>query len=190
MKSIGFAFMFFILTASMSVAQSVASQIPPAPADKAVVYFMRMGKFGQGAKFEHYDNNRFIGKFTGLKYLRYECEPGEHFFWVRSENCDYVPANLEAGRNYLIQEVLAAGVWKARVKLYPIDPNEFKRIARMEKKILRKKSIQPTTAQLEKHMQRKQKVIAKGLAKYEIQLAKGKEFRHLEATQYVGNVHR
>ncbi len=91
-----------------------------------------------------FDNDRFIGKFGGSSYLRYGCEQGKQLFWARSENKDFLPAELEAVQIYFVQAFIAAGIPKAQVRLVPIDPHERKRIARFEKKIQSKPGIHPS----------------------------------------------
>jgi len=72
-----------------------AQTIEPAPADKAVVYFVRASGMGALINFTFFDSDQVIGRFNGPKYLRYECEPGDHILWARSENKDFVQASLE-----------------------------------------------------------------------------------------------
>lgn len=169
---------------------SLQAQAPPPPAEgKAVVYFMRLGVFGAAVTFAHFDGDRFIGKFGGSSYLRHECDPGEHLFWARSENRDFLPAELEAGKTYFVQVFPAQGMAKAKVLLVPIDPNEIKRIARFERKIRRKPGLQPTQEDLAQGNLDREDGIEKGLAQYREFVTEGKEFKRLEADMYLGNYH-
>ena len=178
------------LTAFFSVAQSIPPSLPAAPADKAVVYFVRLGVLGSAVRFPHFDGDRFIGKFGGGQYLRYECTPGDHLFWAHSEKNDYVPAHLEAGEVYLVESIVAAGIGKTRVKLLPMDPNEVKRIHRMERKILRKKGLKTSPEKLAAQTEKRQKSIQHGLDKYAKLAQEGREFRQLRPEMSVGNYHR
>ncbi|MEM6771871.1 MAG: hypothetical protein AAF597_14920, partial [Bacteroidota bacterium] len=99
-----------------------AQGVDPAPADKAVVYFVRTSGLGAALNFHHYDGDQLIGKFNAGKYLRYECEPGEHVFWARSENRSFVEADLAPGGIYLIQVIPQMGGLKAGVQLVVFDP--------------------------------------------------------------------
>ena len=112
----------FLLTALYSPV--AAQNFEPAPADKAVVYFVRASGLGALINFNHYDGDQLIGRFNAGKYLRYECEPGEHLFWARSENRSFVEADLTAGSTYLVEIVPTMGGLKAGVLLVPIDPRE------------------------------------------------------------------
>lgn len=110
--------LFLSLLSSIVLAQGVE----PAPADKAVVYFVRASGLGAAINFHYYDGDQLIGKFNGSKYLRYECDPGKHLFWGRSENRSFVEAELAAGNIYLIDVRPQMGGLKAAVSLQPISP--------------------------------------------------------------------
>ena len=90
-----------------------AQTIKPAPTDKAVVYFVRASSLGALINFTYFDSSKVIGRFSGPKFLRYECEPGEHLFWARSENRDYIKGNLEAGKIYVIDVIPQMGSSKS-----------------------------------------------------------------------------
>lgn len=90
-----------------------AQGIQPPPPDKAVVYFVRSSSAGFAINFSYFDSTRLIGIFAGKGYFRYECEPGFHLFWARSENKDFVEAEVEAGKIYLIEAISQMGWVKA-----------------------------------------------------------------------------
>ena len=52
----------------------IGQNIVPAPADKAVIYFVRTEIFV--TNFSYFDSVKLIGRFNGPKYIRYECDPG------------------------------------------------------------------------------------------------------------------
>jgi hypothetical protein len=116
-----------------------AQEVPPAPEGKAVVYFVRTSSLGFANGFAYFDSTRFIGKFSAPKYLRYECNPGHHIFWAKSENVDFVDATVEAGRIYFIYVDADAGVEKPIVKLEPVDPKNRDVMSRIFK-LMNKKS--------------------------------------------------
>lgn len=115
-----------------------AQQFDPAPVDKAVVYFVRANPLGAVINFNYYDGDLLIGRFNAGKYLRYECDPGNHVFWARSENRSFVEADLEAGKTYLIEIVPRLGGIKAGVGLVPFDPNAGKIPKRIRKLVTRR----------------------------------------------------
>src|SRR5262245_18356025 len=137
-------FLFIILFGSITLL-SRAQEIAPAPADKAVVYFVRPNALGFAVSFSYFDSTRVIAKFNGPKYFRYVCEPGHHLFWARSENHDFVEADLEAGKVYFIEAIVEMGESKAVVNLDPVsdpkDPQQMKKIL----KLLERKSPETFT---------------------------------------------
>lgn len=74
--------LIFLLCSFYSSAQSLT----PAPTGKAVVYFVRPSLLGFAINFSYFDSTALIGRFNAPKYIRYECDPGPHLFWARSEN--------------------------------------------------------------------------------------------------------
>jgi hypothetical protein len=103
---------------------------------KSLVYFVRSSSVGFLINFKYFDGEQYLGKFNYGKYLVYECEPGKHLFWSKSENSDYLEAELEAGKVYIIDSEPQMGAIKAAVKLVPFDNNQnnYKNIKKYEKK--------------------------------------------------------
>ena len=101
-----------------------------------MVYFTRVGSTGFLINFKYFDGENYLGKFNHGKYLAYECEPGKHLFWAKSENIDYVEAELEAGKIYIIDSEPQMGAIKAGVKLVPFDNdvNNYKNIKKYDRK--------------------------------------------------------
>jgi len=94
--------------------------IPPAEGN-AVVYFTRVSSYGGAVSFEFFHGEEFIGIFKKKNYIRYEVEAGEHLFWASSENKQFVKANLEAGKTYIVLVNIKMGAWKAQLDLEPQD---------------------------------------------------------------------
>jgi hypothetical protein len=159
---------------------SFAQGITAPSEGKTVVYFARVSGLGFAINFSYFDSSKFIGKFNGSNYLRYECEPGEHLFWARSENKDFITADLEAGKIYFIEAVPQMGFIKAGVQLAPVNPKEHgKRVEKIEKLINKKASESFSESDLEKDGKDLQDVIEKALEKYKEDLAKGKKIDRL-----------
>lgn len=150
-----------------------AQEIPPPSEGKAVVYFVRTSSMGFAINFSYFHNDQFIGKFNGPKYMRYECDPGEHIFWARSENRDYISADLEAGKIYFIEAIPTMGGLKAQVILDPVLPTDAKRIAKIKKLMAKKPSESFTAAELGPENERLKDVIASGLERYQEKLGEG-----------------
>lgn len=182
MKTLFTLLLFFFCTIMSSAAQN----IEPAPADKAVVYFVRTSSLGFAINFTYLDSTRVIGKFNGPKYIRYECEPGVHLFWARSENRDFIEAEVEAGKIYFIEADVKMGAVKAAVELIPVDPKDSKKMNRILKFISKKPSEYFTVAELEDETNKMQDVITRGLDKYRSDKEKGKGTARLEKSMFYG----
>src|SRR5688572_4466904 len=92
---------------------------PPAKG-KAVVYFVRVTSWGGSSSFEFFHQNKYIGVFKKVNYLRYECDPGEQLFWASTENKEFITADLKEGGSYIIIVDVIMGAWKPRVGFNPI----------------------------------------------------------------------
>lgn len=102
---------------------------------KAVVYFVRTSSTGFLINFRYFDYDKFIGKFAGRGYIRYECDPGEHAFWVGASNSSYVTANLEEGRIYVIETIPVTGMAYAKVNIEIPDRLNSKKYLKQKKRI-------------------------------------------------------
>lgn len=87
---------------------------------KALIYFTRTGFMGGAINFKYFDGEKYLGKFNTGNYLAYECEPGKHLFWAKSENFDFLEADVEAGKVYIVQSLVKMGAMKAGVDLVPL----------------------------------------------------------------------
>lgn len=132
MKKILFAIAFCLLSFT-----AVFAQVIKTPSEgKALVYFVRPSGLGMLINFKYFDGEKYLGKFSSGKYLAYECEPGNHLFWAKSENMDFVEAELEAGKVYIIQAEPMMGAIKAAVKLLPLNKSD-KRYEKRKKHIIK-----------------------------------------------------
>jgi hypothetical protein len=113
---------------------------PPAEG-KAVVYFTRVTKLGFAISFEFFDGDKFIGDFKGQKYMRYECDAGQHLFWISSENKEFVTADLKAGGSYIVMVDVKMGAWKARVGVTPVTSTSGEKFDRAKELILKEAPI-------------------------------------------------
>lgn len=118
MKNLILCFLFLLPITFLS-----SQSIKPAPDDKAVVYFMRPGAGGGLINFVFFDGDQVIGRLSGGKYFRYECDPGEHLFWAKSENRSFLEANVEAGKIYIVHAKALMGVGRAGVQINAVNPD-------------------------------------------------------------------
>ncbi|WP_460220262.1 hypothetical protein [Psychroserpens sp. MEBiC05023] len=123
---------------------------------KALVYIMRSNGLGGGFNFRVYDNDKFLGVLPSRAYFTYECEPGEHLFWAASENRDFVEANLEANRAYVIDLRAKIGVFITAVGVEPYSPNNRKHIKRINKVI--KKHVNAIVTDSSRTLEKKENI--------------------------------
>ncbi len=143
-----------------------AQKLETAPSDQSVVYFVRAKSMGSLVNFTFFDGKKAIGKFSGRKFFRYQCEPGKHLFWARSENRSFVEAELVAGKSYMIEAVPKMGGLKAAVKLVPVeaDVHDLKKI----KKVFSKKAVVTfSLKELNELQEEMEGVIVRGLERYD-----------------------
>ncbi len=179
MKAFNTIIFFAILTSSV-----FSQGISLAPADKAVVYFARPSALGFAINFSYFDSAKLIGRFNGSKYIRYECEPGKHLFWARSENRSFVKAELEAGKIYFLKADPRMGALKAGVNLIPVNPDNPSEMKNIIKIIEKKPAESFTEQQLADDVRDLKDAIDRGLAKYQEDKAKGKTYDILEKSKY------
>ncbi|MFK7749909.1 MAG: hypothetical protein AB8B65_16065, partial [Kordia sp.] len=104
----------FVLTIVFSIQFVTAQQnFAPPTEGKSVVYFIRTNEIGTLINFKYFDGTKYLGKYNKRHYLRYECEPGKHTFWAKSENIDFIEADLKPNAIYFIQAKARMGMIKA-----------------------------------------------------------------------------
>lgn len=114
---------FFCLAFLFVLCCGWSQKIKKPPEGKAVVYFVRTSAAGFLINFKYFDGDKYLGKYADGYFMPYVCEPGKHLFWAKSENFDFVEADLEAGKIYVIDAVGKMGAFKAAVELTPYDDN-------------------------------------------------------------------
>ena len=161
-----------------------SQNIKPAPEDKAVVYFVRTSALGFAINFTYFDSLKVIGRFNGPKYIRYECSPGKHLFWARSENRDFVEADLEAGKIYFLQASPQMGIIKAGVELTPVYPNDESTMKKVTKLLSKKEPETFTQEELDNEEKHLTNVIERGMRKYVEDIKNGELHKVLKKTMY------
>ena len=114
----------FFLGITTVFSQKITNQPVVKPSEgKALVYITRSNG-AMMVNFRVYDKDLFIGALEYGNYFLYECEPGQHLFWAASENRDFVEANLEANKVYVIDLEARMGAFIAAVAVVPQNPKE------------------------------------------------------------------
>jgi len=175
----------FAILFCISITSSASCQvITPAPSDKSVIYFVRTSVLGSAINFSYFDSTKLIGRFNAGKYIRYECNPGKHLLWARSENRDFIEADLQPGKIYFLKANPRMGLAKAQVYLEQVDPNNPKEMKNILKLMAKRPSEQFTEAKLIEDSKDLQKVIERGMAEYAKDKLRGIEFTYLEQSLY------
>ena len=161
---------------------SYAQELKKPSEGKALVYFTRTSSLGFLINFKYFDNDIYLGKFNHGKFLAYECNPGKHLFWSKSENIDFVEAELEAGKVYIIDSEPQMGAFKASVKLVPFDnnPESYKNAKKYDKKkavilaaIFKAKEYNISSEDLEEAKKDQEDLVNRSLEKYAKRKAEG-----------------
>jgi hypothetical protein len=172
-----------ILILMMSGLSTIFSQGFQPPAEgKAVVYFVRVSAYGGAVAFEYFHQDKYIGFFKGVNYLRYECDPGEQLFWASSENKEFITADLKAGGTYVVIVDVIMGMMKAHVGLKPL-PLEDKELFERVKKVVNSRDAKVTDDKTiaEKNKKLGEKFIPEQLKKYNEEWKGTRNFKHITA---------
>jgi hypothetical protein len=171
----------FILILALTISTLCTGQnLEPAPNDKAVVYFVRTSSMGFAINFSYFDSTKLIGRFNGPKYIRYECDPGKHLFWARSENRDFIHADLDAGKIYFVEAVPTMGAAKAAVMLLPIQAGNPKKMKPILKLLNKKPPVSFSEAQIAAETIELADAVQRGMERYAVEKAKGKKNMQLK----------
>jgi len=127
--------LYFVIALMFAVVSGFAQEIKTPAEGKAIVYFVRTSGLGALINFKYFDGEKYLGKFNYGKYLVYECDPGVHLFWAKSENIAYLEADLRASQVYIVNAEPQMGAIKAGVHLAPLDKTD-KRYEKQEKRVL------------------------------------------------------
>ncbi len=152
------------------IASLVSAQDLKVPSQgKSLVYFTRYDAAGFLINFKYFDGDKYLGKFNHGKYLIYECEPGNHVFWAKSENIDFIDANLKADKTYIIDSKPQMGAIKAGVKLVVFN-KQLNNYDRYKKRIFKSlengKPYVSNEQEIKKDEEELKELIIKGLEKF------------------------
>ena len=117
----------FILTTLTSFAQDFQK-----PAEgKSMVYFVRYRGAKSLINFKYFDSEKYLGRATLINYFMYECDPGEHVFWVATENREYIKGDLKPNCVYVIEVQPYMRVAMGSADLHQIDPSDQKTLKKI-----------------------------------------------------------
>jgi hypothetical protein len=101
--------------------------LPPQPADKALIYVVRTAMIGYKIHSKLAVDGKWMGVNRGGTYFYFTLDAGEHFFCSESENQDYLPLQVEAGKTYYLKQQVEMGLFKARTNLTVLTEDEGKK---------------------------------------------------------------
>jgi hypothetical protein len=97
-----------------------------APADQAVIVFVRPSVFGGAIQSVVYDVSgdtpALVGIVSAETKIAYAVPPGRHRFMVISEAADFMDAEVAGGKTYYTLVTARPGWWRARFSLLPVAP--------------------------------------------------------------------
>ncbi len=138
MKKISVLFILLLLTSFSSLCQQFQK-----PADgKTLVYFVRFQGAVAVIDFKYFDGEKYLGRVSGNNYFLYECEPGEHVFWLAAENREYIRGNLKPNCTYVIEVRPYMRAIMAGVELNQISPTDKKTLKKISILFDRKKPVE------------------------------------------------
>ena len=143
-------FLFVLLSFSSAFGQINNDKLIAPAEGKSVIYFMRTSGLGALMNFRYFDESNYLGKFNGVNYLRYECEPGKHLFWILAENTDVLEANLAANKIYIVETNATMGAFSAAARFKLVDYKNNSQIKRINKLLNKKDAKQFTEEELKK----------------------------------------
>lgn len=92
------------------------------PDDKtAVINFYRMETLIGKVPFDIWSENGYLGSTTSGTYFQIRVNPGKHTFLARSERYSVLEANVEAGKEYIVEFDVDMGWNQAHVQILPIN---------------------------------------------------------------------
>ncbi len=126
------SFIFLLLTTLIWHNEVKCQKLERPSEGNAMVYFVRFRGAVAVIDFKYYDGQKYLGKGGGNNYYYYECEPGEHVFWVSAENREYVKGDLKPNGIYIIEVRPFFRAVSSGVELYPVSPEDKKTVKKIE----------------------------------------------------------
>ncbi len=148
---------------------------------KSVIYFVRLSNYGTAWSFEFFHQDKCIGIFKGINYMRYECDPGKQLFWASSENRSFITADLEEGGTYIVLVDVITGIVKSNVRLRPITADLDISFGEVKKLIYKKAPVVTPEWKIEEINKRLEIFISENLKKYEDEWKNEENFNVISA---------
>ena len=154
--------------------QAFAQELIAPSEGRSMVYFLRSSGTGALINFKYFDGEDYLGKFSGPGCFTYECEPGEHIFWVAAENRDFVEAELLPDKIYIIEVRPTMGMMKAAVQLYPIEKDDAKAMKKLNKFLSKNQPVPLQAGAFDHEEPKLDFFVENGMKRYQLDKEKGK----------------
>lgn len=93
---------------------------------KAALVVARTTIFGGAVEFDTYLDRKMIGVTQRKGYfVKTDVTPGMHYVITKAENFEPIRILFEQERVYYLQQIPRMGVWRARVSVAPVTPEEL-----------------------------------------------------------------
>ena len=124
--------MIILLT---TVFSAIGQELQKPPEGKCLVYFFRSGGSTAMIDFKYFDGEEYLGRAGGNNYYIYECDPGEHVFWVSAENREFIAGELKPNSTYVIEVKSFYRAVRSGVELAQVSPEDQKSLKSLYKLI-------------------------------------------------------
>ena len=93
---------------------------------KAALVVARTTGFGGGVEFDTYLDKKMIGVTKGKGYfVKNDVAPGVRYVISRAESMEPIKIKFEPNRVYYLLQIPRTGVWRARISVAPVTPEEL-----------------------------------------------------------------
>jgi hypothetical protein len=106
---------------------------------KTLVYFVRYQGAVAVIDFKYFDGDKYLGRISGNNYFMYECDPGEHVFWLTAENREFIKGNLNPNCTYVIEVRPYMRAIMSGVELNQVSPTDKKALKNIKTLFSKKK---------------------------------------------------
>lgn len=169
-------FLLFSLFFSLTISSQInTKEIVPPSEGKSVIYFFRTSGYGGIMNFRYFDGKKYLGRFNGKNYMRYECEPGKKNFWLKAENIAVLEADLLPNKTYLVlTNASAGGFFTAAAKFRLVEYDSKAHVRRINRLLRKKKPKKFTQETLDEQLSKMQNAYKKGYKRMLEKVEKGK----------------
>ena len=119
-----------------------AQQFEKPASGKTLIYFVRYQGSLALIDFKYFDQDKYLGRISGNNYVLYECDPGEHVFWVSAENREFITGDFKPDCTYVIEVRPFQRAISAGVNLFQVSPEDKKALKNIEMLISRNKKAE------------------------------------------------